>query len=165
MLGLARIIHYNSVINLEIGGCFVLYVLVVDSANRLLMEIRNPVVDARLPVIVLYILCLSTCWTRGGAQSCLTCIPSQCTVDESACPYGFTKDYCGCCDECLKGPGEKCGGFFGKCADGSRCYVKLDFGISYILYVQTPGICEGNNKVPIPLTLAFQFACTRLIDL
>ena len=93
--------------------------------------------------MLLFIVFLTSHWSHGDAQSCLPCIASQCSLDVSTCTHGAVKDYCGCCDECLKGPGEKCGGFFGSCANGSECIVRVGFGVSYILYVQTPGFCEG----------------------
>ncbi len=103
------------------------------------MEIRKSGVDVRL-ILLIGVFIASYC-TRGRAQSCLPCDESLCKA--VTCSHGVVKDYCGCCDECLKGPGEKCGNIDGTCVNGSRCYIKLEFGVSYIRFIQTPGLCEG----------------------
>ena len=117
------------------------------------MEIRNP----RLKFILICFF-LASCWTRGGvAQSCLPCNQEECSLDATTCTHGVGKDVCGCCDECFKVPGEKCGGIHGICANGSRCYIKLEYGVSYIKFIQTPGVCEGIIMIGVLVTAFIQY--------
>ncbi|XP_067138365.1 venom protein 302-like [Centruroides vittatus] len=44
--------------------------------------------------------------------------------DITQCPLGLTHDPCGCCQECEKDEGEKCGGPWftsGRCGTGLKC--------------------------------------------
>ncbi|CAL4128345.1 unnamed protein product, partial [Meganyctiphanes norvegica] len=59
---------------------------------------------------------------RSLSLSCIRCHEIDCPVP--TCSYGVTKDVCGCCDECAKGPGETCGGpwgISGSCSEGLEC--------------------------------------------
>ncbi|CAG0894693.1 unnamed protein product [Cyprideis torosa] len=64
-----------------------------------------------------------------SALSCSPCDLTYCDyVDESLCPAGIGKDVCGCCPQCLNGPGDSCGGpwnIAGVCGRGLKC-VKDD---------------------------------------
>ncbi|CAL4093783.1 unnamed protein product, partial [Meganyctiphanes norvegica] len=53
--------------------------------------------------------------------------------DPPACSYGLTKDICGHCDVCAKGPGEECGGLWntaGKCGESMKCELELGQNLS-----------------------------------
>ena len=113
------------------------------------MALRNPVVDIYSFSLMFVMFCC--CWKCVCSVSCLPCDTSECSLNVSTCSYGVVKDYCGCCDECLKGPGESCGSIFGVCASGFRCYVKLEYGVPYVLFVQTTGRCEGEQNIFILL--------------
>ncbi|CAM1303063.1 Uncharacterised protein g3456 [Pycnogonum litorale] len=55
-------------------------------------------------------------------RSCGTCNENNCPPLN--CTHGYTIDNCRCCNECLKGKGEKCGGQHnqhGKCAKPLKC--------------------------------------------
>ncbi|KAA0203464.1 hypothetical protein HAZT_HAZT010688, partial [Hyalella azteca] len=58
-------------------------------------------------------------------MSCLRCAEYDCQpLPPSTCQWGVGKDPCGCCDVCLKGPGEVCGGPWntsGWCGEGLTC--------------------------------------------
>ena len=57
------------------------------------------------------------------------------------CTYGVTKDVCNCCDACYKGPGEECGGYSGKCTNGTSCVVSVPYGTLVNVYYSTKGTC------------------------
>ncbi|KAF2363935.1 Growth factor receptor cysteine-rich domain [Trinorchestia longiramus] len=75
-----------------------------------------------LPVAV--VLCVAF-WsvTSVDGLSCLECPPDEC-VPPTDCKYGTGRWACMCCDGCLMGPGEQCGGPWnidGRCGTGLQC--------------------------------------------
>ncbi|XP_076038286.1 venom protein 302-like [Oratosquilla oratoria] len=76
------------------------------------------------PHLVLLLLVVLTFVQRTAGHPC-ECRGGCPKLDESECKYGMGKDTCLCCDVCLNGPGETCGGLFdidGKCGTGLRCW-------------------------------------------
>ncbi|XP_068203512.1 venom protein 302-like isoform X1 [Palaemon carinicauda] len=74
------------------------------------------------------VVCLVTLIKSTEGLSCSYCdYDAACPkghLTESDCPFGVVKDICQCCDTCAKGPGEKCGGYwgeFGTCGRNHTC--------------------------------------------
>ncbi|XP_076038276.1 venom protein 302-like [Oratosquilla oratoria] len=83
---------------------------------------------------------------RSAGHSCV-CRGECPKLDESECKYGVGKDKCFCCDVCLNGPGEICGGHFdtdGKCGTGLRCWK----GPRPTYYGK--GICAFEDAIDFP---------------
>ena len=83
------------------------------------------------------------------SSSCPLCSQVNCPVLHN-CSYGTIPDKpCGCCNECIKGPGEICGGVderSGTCTNGTRCIVVLEYGLPWPTYYQAVGVCKrGEN--------------------
>ena len=90
-----------------------------------------------------------------------TCDPAYCSPEPLDCQYGQTVDICACCMECMKGPGESCGGIwgeFGKCTNGTECLVTAPRETSCTSFLHKPGIC-----VPIGEFITINFGDTQHI--
>ncbi|KAF2345086.1 Growth factor receptor cysteine-rich domain [Trinorchestia longiramus] len=73
---------------------------------------------------VLLVLACVVCYCEG--LSCRQCSEVNCPP-LAACQWGIGKDACGCCDLCLQGPGQSCGGPWGiegTCGTGLTCHTK-----------------------------------------
>lgn len=92
-----------------------------------------------MPRLLLAVL-LAVLVTRGWAQGACSCQPESCVPVED-CPHGVTKDVCDCCDACSKGPGEECGGYSGRCTNGTSCTVSVAYGTFVNVYYSTKGTC------------------------
>ncbi|XP_018008452.1 venom protein 302 [Hyalella azteca] len=81
-------------------------------------------------------------WSAAGLTC--ACDKASCaSVPPDACPWGVGMDSCFCCQVCLKGPGQTCGGPWnikGRCGDGLECVRKTpgDFNAN--------GICKKLYK-------------------
>merc|ERR1712198_557696 len=74
---------------------------------------------AHKELVLLVVLGLAA---RGLSTSPLQCFgcPIDCGAPPFGCTYGIVPDFCGCCDECARGPGEICGGESGVCGHNDR---------------------------------------------
>ncbi|KAF2363937.1 Growth factor receptor cysteine-rich domain [Trinorchestia longiramus] len=73
-------------------------------------------------LVVLLLVAAGEFWL-ADALRCLPCVKEDCPPAPK-CVWGTGLDVCGCCAECYKGPGEKCGGpwnIFGKCGQKMTC--------------------------------------------
>lgn len=69
-----------------------------------------------------YSLTCEPCYDEYGQSFCEKWGYDELT--EKDCPNGVGKTVCGCCDLCLKGLNDRCGGIygiFGKCGKGLEC--------------------------------------------
>ena len=74
----------------------------------------------RTPLTCVVILSFLVCKSSECSWPCDTSI----CEDMSGCEYGVVKDRCNCCDRCVSGPGQICGGSstdYGPCAAGYEC--------------------------------------------
>nr|ADN06258.1 crustacean hematopoietic factor [Pacifastacus leniusculus] len=79
----------------------------------------------------------------SAGLSCLPCEKRVCPLLK--CAYGAEKDVCFCCNRCLKGVGEACGGIWnldGSCAQGLVCSNPSTAAIPN----QEPGVCKIKGK-------------------
>jgi len=80
------------------------------------------------------------------------CKPKKCPkINKEDCTWGLTTDFCDCCKECAKGPGESCGGYWewtGSCAKGLTCTYEATEGTPdyYEYYDSMTGICTVTNN-------------------
>ncbi|GAB1609489.1 cysteine-rich motor neuron 1 protein-like isoform X3 [Argonauta hians] len=99
-------------------------------------------------------------------RSCPPCDLSRCSHKDEAhlqCQADFRiKDDCGCCEVCLRGLDEKCGGMYqtlGKCMEGLKCLpaknsnispLRLALGNNEKTNSSFEGICKLKDEVPDP---------------
>lgn len=97
---------------------------------------RTPVKDLT-PTVLLFISTLAlmaACCLVTGVQAegydselfrtyfgCATCDLSACKPPMGDCQLVKEPGICGCCPVCARGPGESCGIYTAKCADGLSC--------------------------------------------
>lgn len=76
-------------------------------------------------VLISEAYCLSCpCWNWLGGKEAFCKESKKPKLTDADCPYGVGKDHCACCDKCINGPGDKCGGpwnVYGGCAEGFKC--------------------------------------------
>ncbi|XP_018008467.1 insulin-like growth factor-binding protein 7 [Hyalella azteca] len=83
------------------------------------------------------IILLATIWSAEGFP-CQGCHQYSCQpIKLSRCKWGIGPDTCGCCQVCLKGPGEMCGGSggswspSGQCGRGLHCMMQNPYNSGY----------------------------------
>merc|ERR1712198_663287 len=77
---------------------------------------------AHKELVILVLLGLAARGLSTSPQKCFGCPTDifgniDCGAGPFGCTYGIVPDFCGCCDECARGPGEYCGGEFGICGN------------------------------------------------
>ena len=81
----------------------------INGNNKKMKYHKKKIKDSRITNIKLY---------------CPDCREIHCDDIAQVCEYGWTRDLCGCCWVCAKGPGSKCGGvygYLGRCGNGLVC--------------------------------------------
>lgn len=125
--------------------------IVVDSANKMALRRESPLLLQFAAALLLLLVAILHTAPSVSALSCPSkCDPSWCIVNVSECQYGTVLDVCGCCHECAKGPGEKCGGtwgIYGACSNDSVCLVTVKFGATYTEYLETIGYCRLSKYI------------------
>ncbi|KAL7644677.1 UNVERIFIED_CONTAM: hypothetical protein RMT77_004218 [Armadillidium vulgare] len=112
-------------------------------------------------VSIIYLSSFSSSQPSPNPENCTECSPTYCPTPVT-CLYGEIENpNCKCCDLCLRGPGESCGGFTFVpfvCADGYYCLY------SAIIYqiADLPGTCvEGERIDPANCTECSKYFCTE----
>ncbi|KAF2363938.1 Insulin-like growth factor-binding protein IGFBP [Trinorchestia longiramus] len=103
-------------------------------------------------VLILVLISTLAIWDVAGL-SCPPCNRDDCPATPT-CNWGVGTDPCACCNICLKGPGEVCGGPWyveGHCGEGLQC-VKDESKHAPGILDQAMGECQPATKKPLQFT-------------